>query len=60
MKEKALTWQEWKDEGFSVVKGEKSCGRNAKGECVFTDSQVVEDLMSEEEAELYGYDIPYY
>jgi hypothetical protein len=50
------TWKEWKDLGFSVVKGEKSCGRNASGQCVFSESQVIEAPgMSQEEIEMYGW-----
>ena len=62
MKEKTMTWKEWKVEGFSVVKGEKSCGRNINGECVFNESQVTETLpdMSPEESELYGYDMQHF
>lgn len=55
------TFEEWKEEGFSVMKGEKSIGRNKDGECLFGEEQVVEmDLfIGNDEAELYGFD-PYW
>lgn len=42
MSEQKYTCDEWKERGFSVIKGEKSCGRNKDGVCVFSESQVTE------------------
>lgn len=39
---KALTYDEWRDLGYQVLKGEKASGRNASGKCTFTRDQVEE------------------
>lgn len=39
---KALTYDEWKAAGYQVMKGEKSTGRNKKGQATFTREQVQE------------------
>lgn len=39
---KAKTYEEWKDLGYQVQKGEKSTGRNKEGKATFTRSQVKE------------------
>lgn len=36
----ALTFDEWVEHGYRIKKGEKSNGRNAKGQPTFTMSQV--------------------
>jgi len=38
-----MTYDEWKELGFHVVKGEKSTERNEKGQAVFRPDQVDED-----------------
>lgn len=35
-----LTFNEWKEKGYIVLKGEKACGRNEKGVAVFSEKQV--------------------
>jgi hypothetical protein len=40
---KYKTFQEWKDEGFHVIKGEKSKIRNKHGKCLFSKNQVKKD-----------------
>lgn len=37
---KARTWNEWKDRGYHVVKGQRATGRNAEGVATFTRDQV--------------------
>lgn len=37
---KALTFDQWKLAGFSVLRGEHATGRNDKGEATFTRDQV--------------------
>jgi hypothetical protein len=39
----SMTYDDWKELGFHVIKGEKSCGRNKNGQCVFSPAQVEED-----------------
>lgn len=60
MEEKKYTWREWKQRGFAVVKGEKSCGRDEYGSCVFSESQVTDTRMTPDEAEWYGCDYQHY
>ena len=38
-----MTYDEWKDLGFFVRKGEKSHARNEKGQAVFSPEQVDEN-----------------
>lgn len=38
---KALTYDQWKDAGYYVRKGQRSHTRNAKGEPTFTRDQVI-------------------
>jgi hypothetical protein len=52
---KFLTYDEWKELGFHVVKGEKSQKRNENGKCVFSSRQVEEN---EDDNELYEYVSP--
>jgi len=39
----SMTYDEWKELGFHVIKGEKSTGRNEKGQAIFSPAQVDED-----------------
>ena len=41
---KNKTFQEWKDAGYHVVKGEKSESRNESGVCLFSRKQVEKDI----------------
>lgn len=34
------TFKEWSDDGYLIIKGSKSVGRNASNECLFDESQV--------------------
>jgi hypothetical protein len=43
MYENKKTYDEWKDLGFHICRGEKSCGRDEKGIPVFSELQVEED-----------------
>ncbi|QDP62324.1 MAG: hypothetical protein Unbinned8472contig1000_24 [Prokaryotic dsDNA virus sp.] len=36
------TFEEWKEEGYSVIKGEKSVLRDPDGVCLFNEGQVQE------------------
>ncbi len=45
---KYLTYNEWQDEGFQVMKGERSRKRNDQGETVFSEAQV-EDMNNDGE-----------
>ncbi len=58
---KTKTFNEWKDEGYYVRKGEKAVGRNALGISVFSEDQVEFDFFSEElklYSSEYGFDVP--
>lgn len=35
------TFREWSDDGYKIIKGSKSIGRNENGECLFSDEQVI-------------------
>lgn len=45
------TYREWRSLGMTVIKGQKSCGRNEKGQCVFSRSQVT--MLSSESKETH-------
>jgi hypothetical protein len=51
------TYDEWKKEGFHVIKGQKASARNAKGEAVFDTSQVKKYMYSSSVDEDYDRDI---
>ena len=40
MTPRRLTYKEWSDAGFHVIKGSKACGRNKDGVCVFSEDDV--------------------
>lgn len=40
---KACTYDEWRELGYFVMKGEKATGRNAKGVATFTRDQVEDE-----------------
>ena len=57
------TFQEWSDDGYKIIKGSKSVGRNADGVCVFNGTQVVkysppEVGEQEYDEEEYDQDLP--
>jgi hypothetical protein len=43
----SMTYDEWKELGYHVIKGEKSRARNNKGQAVFSPNQVDEDEFDE-------------
>lgn len=47
-----LTFNEWREHGYGVKKGEKSSHRNVKNEALFTDKQVVSLPVFKNEDEL--------
>ena len=52
---KALTFDEWKDLGYRVRRGEKSTGRNKQNKPIFTRDQVEEDSTFDDWAERTGF-----
>ena len=45
---KLRTFQEWKSLNFSIIKGQKSCTKNKKGEPLFSCDQVRENYKKPE------------
>lgn len=44
MSENLKTYDEWKECGFHVLRGERACGRNEHGVALFSELQVEEDF----------------
>lgn len=51
-----LTFNEWKEQGFHVIKGQKAVAKNMDGTALFSRSQVEESYYSNEEDSDYGYE----
>lgn len=48
------TYDEWKEEGYQVRKGEKAIGKDLNGDALFSEDQVYDpDDTDEEPQELY-------
>jgi hypothetical protein len=43
LENEGLTYDQWKADGYQVVRGEKATGRNADGVPTFTEDQVIEE-----------------
>jgi len=54
------TFDEWKSMGKSVIKGQKSVGRNSDGICVFSEKQVQDSRGSTYYADSYAADGTFY
>lgn len=46
-----MTYDEWAEAGFHIIKGSKSVGRNALGQAVFDETQV--GLVDKDKAERF-------
>jgi hypothetical protein len=45
-----LTYDQWRANGYQVMRGEKATGRNGDGVPTFTEDQVVEEGIDDDDA----------